>query len=326
MLCLYGSIPSPINGKVYKIPIELWVPHEYPIASPYVYVVPTEKMVLQPGNHVDNNGKCYLPYLANWGNNQEDEYGQSTIVKLCECLSKIFSNEPPVFAKPKIKTPTFQNLQVQSSNSHQTIQSQSPAPALPPKLKDNESRGNTDVSITPMSPPPLPPLPEELRSRAIASPTLNRMDVTAQQRSINQINEIDTTPRYKPFEQPNIMDNDSSTNGGGDQDNNNERLQVLSQLEHLLNQINQFEITQDLNKFNSNIEKIKYSISKFDKIFQYEYHNLDQTNQQLRENEEILKNSIANAENVIQNANSYDQINVDEVICAETVVFNQWVF
>lgn len=304
LLCLYGSIPSAINGKVYKIPIELWVPHEYPIVAPFVYVVPTEKMVLQPGNHVDNSGRCYLPYLANWGQNPEDNYAQSNIVKLCEALSKIFSNEPPVFAKPITKT-TSPPSQISQPSS----QTQSPAPALPPKPRDNDSG-----IVTPTSPPPLPPLPEELRSRTIGSPTLQRFDHLAQQRSIDQA-------RFLSAEQPNIMDIDpGDRNGHGE---NTERLQVLSQLDQLLQQVNQFEVTEDLNKMNSNISKIKYSIGKFDKIFQYEFHNLEKTNHQLEENKQILESSIVNAQQTIEVANSHGDVNVDEVICAETVVFNQ---
>ncbi len=303
LLCLYGSLPSPIGGRVYKIPIELWIPHEYPIAAPFVYVVPTEKMTLQPGNHVDNSGRCYSPYLANWGQNQDGN--QSHIIKVCEELSRIFSNEPPVFAKPTTKTQTppiiQQNLQPKSS----------PAPALPPKVAPNLHQSG---SATPLSPPPLPPLPEELRSKTIASPTLNRMDHLAiQQRPAQQI------PQRQMFEQPNIMDNDSSFTNN----DNTERVQLLSQLENLLQHINQFEIGEDIHKMNSNINKIKYSIGKFDKIFQYEFHNLEKTSQQLKENEQILKNSIMNADSTIQNANSHGEINVDEIICGETVVFNQ---
>lgn len=297
LLCLYGSLPSPIGGRIYKIPIELWIPHEYPIRAPFVYVVPTEKMMLQPGNHVDNSGRCYSPYLANWGQNPEDNNGQSNIVKLCETLAKIFSNEPPVFAKPinKTQTPTLQRV------------SQSPAPALPPKLKENGSS-----STTPLSPPPLPPLPEELRSKNIASPTLSRMDRLVQQRPIDQVSN-------RVFEQPNIMDTDSGVQNG----DNTERIQILEQLESLLQQINQFEVGEDLHKLNSNINKIKYSMGKFDKIFQYEFHNLEKTTQQLEGNTQILQSSITNAQNTIEVASSYGEINVDEIICGETVVFNQ---
>ncbi|ODV74722.1 ubiquitin-binding ESCRT-I subunit protein STP22, partial [Cyberlindnera jadinii NRRL Y-1542] len=95
LLDIYGALPSRINGEVYRIPVEVWIPHEYPLASPIAYVTPTEKMVLQPGNHVDTNGKCYLEYTANWSAER-----RSNVAGLCDDLCLVFAKEPPVFAKP----------------------------------------------------------------------------------------------------------------------------------------------------------------------------------------------------------------------------------
>ncbi|CCH43425.1 hypothetical protein BN7_2973 [Wickerhamomyces ciferrii] len=326
LLCLYGSIPSPIGGKIYKIPIELWVPHEYPLMAPFVYVVPTEKMILQPGNHVDNSGRCYLPYLANWGsNNNEDNNGQSTIVKLCEHLSKIFGLEPPVFAKPisKPTTPII-SQRIPSNQQQQQQQQPSPHPTLPPKIKESDNVTSTASSAS-ASPPPLPPLPNELRSKVIQSPTLNKRDhLFNQPVSIDQqISSQNNKSSSNTFEQPNIMDTDNTddSNGGVDP----ERQQILGHLNSLLQQINHFEILEDSNRISSNVLNIKNTIEKFDKIFQYEYKNLDSTEKQIKENELILHSSIDEAQKVINESNGYGDLNIDEIICGETMVFNQYV-
>ena len=36
----------------------------------YFQVVPTAKMVVTPGKHVDVNGRIYHPYLAYWKHNE----------------------------------------------------------------------------------------------------------------------------------------------------------------------------------------------------------------------------------------------------------------
>lgn len=95
LLYIFGSIPAIIKGKTYRIPVEMWVPPDYPIEPPEIYVTPTEKMTLQPGNHVDNNGRCYSFLLHEW----KDKGHSANIIRVTDELSKVFSSEPPVFAK-----------------------------------------------------------------------------------------------------------------------------------------------------------------------------------------------------------------------------------
>lgn len=63
---LSGTLPVAFRGATYRFPISVWVPHSYPRAAPLVYVTPTEKMIVRPGQHVDPQGQVYHPYLAAW--------------------------------------------------------------------------------------------------------------------------------------------------------------------------------------------------------------------------------------------------------------------
>ena len=63
---LSGTLPITFRGATYRFPISVWVPHAYPRAAPLVYVTPTEKMFVRPGQHVDPQGQVYHPYLAAW--------------------------------------------------------------------------------------------------------------------------------------------------------------------------------------------------------------------------------------------------------------------
>lgn len=134
LLCIYGSLPAMIQQHRYNIPVEIWLPLQFPLAPPMAYVVPTSKMLLNPGNYVDANGRCYLPYLAHW--NQQT----SSLPQLLAELSHVFALEPPVYAKPP------------PSASHAS----SPQPALPPKQGPPPP---THVQ----SPPPIPPIPQTIR-------------------------------------------------------------------------------------------------------------------------------------------------------------------
>lgn len=66
LLHLAGTIPVVFRGTTYRFPISLWVPHAYPREAPFVYVTPTETMVVRPGQHVDPQGQVYHPYLVGW--------------------------------------------------------------------------------------------------------------------------------------------------------------------------------------------------------------------------------------------------------------------
>lgn len=65
---LSGTLPVAFRGATYRFPISVWMPHSYPRAAPLVYVTPTEKMIVRPGQHVDPQGQVYHPYLAAWPN------------------------------------------------------------------------------------------------------------------------------------------------------------------------------------------------------------------------------------------------------------------
>ena len=65
---LSGTLPVAFRGATYRFPVSVWVPHSYPRAPPLVYVTPTEKMLVRPGQHVDPQGQVYHPYLAAWPN------------------------------------------------------------------------------------------------------------------------------------------------------------------------------------------------------------------------------------------------------------------
>ncbi|KAJ2000531.1 suppressor protein stp22 of temperature-sensitive alpha-factor receptor and arginine permease [Coemansia thaxteri] len=62
------------------------------------YVTPTRTMVVKVSKHVDERGRVYHPYLADWSDT-------STLGDLFRNLIAIFSVEPPVYSRPPGHTP-----------------------------------------------------------------------------------------------------------------------------------------------------------------------------------------------------------------------------
>ena len=89
LLNLSGPLPTAIDGHVYGIPIEIWIPKQYPSLPPIVYVRPTSEMLIAPGQFVDTNGRCHFDWTP-----------QADLLGVLSMLQERFSFEPPVYAKP----------------------------------------------------------------------------------------------------------------------------------------------------------------------------------------------------------------------------------
>jgi hypothetical protein len=66
LLLLSGTLPVTFRNAVYRFPISVWIPQSYPREAPMVFVIPTQDMVVRPGQHVSGEGRVYHHYLAHW--------------------------------------------------------------------------------------------------------------------------------------------------------------------------------------------------------------------------------------------------------------------
>jgi len=99
LINIYGTIPVPYKGQNYNIPISLWLLDTHPYHAPICYVKPTADMQIKVSKHVDNSGKIYLPYLHDWSHPNSDLLG---LIQICIVT---FSEQPPVYSKPKDAAP-----------------------------------------------------------------------------------------------------------------------------------------------------------------------------------------------------------------------------
>ncbi|ODV63929.1 ubiquitin-binding ESCRT-I subunit protein STP22 [Ascoidea rubescens DSM 1968] len=270
LLNLHGTVPSFFNAVSYKIPVEIWLPTDYPLSPPTVYVVPSSDMIIQPSNYIDNNGKFYNPYLSNWSSNSQTHTQNSSLLQLCNILSTCFSKQPPLYSKPKsLNTP---------NNHYQNHTSPPATPVKPPRPTSIPSLTSL-VSSNLNSPPP--PLPRKPTSNPALPPKPSSIHLNAQKQKI--LKNIQTS---------------------------------------LVNLIK-----SDFDPFvtiaDSQLLKLKNAISQLENLYKYENDSLVYYKESISTNEKILNEKTLEAQNVINTADTLPDPNVEEIICAETVLFNQ---
>ncbi|KAF4436344.1 hypothetical protein FACUT_6508 [Fusarium acutatum] len=148
LLHLSGTLPVNFRGTTYRFPISIWVPHAYPREPPMIYVVPTETMMIRPGQHIDPQGLVYHPYLVGWA----EFWDKSNLRDFLNILTDIFAKEPPVVARqPQARPPPAQ-----------ANPTPPPVPPLPPGMGSTSRPATQDPhpSEQPRPPPPPPKGPQ----------------------------------------------------------------------------------------------------------------------------------------------------------------------
>lgn len=68
LVCIHGTLPIMYAAARYNVPINLWIPLDFPRSPPTVYVVPTGDMLVRKGRGVELDGKLEEEggYLGGW--------------------------------------------------------------------------------------------------------------------------------------------------------------------------------------------------------------------------------------------------------------------
>ncbi|XP_056595990.1 ubiquitin-conjugating enzyme E2 variant 3 [Triplophysa dalaica] len=93
LLKVVGNIPVRYQGRLYNLPILLWLVDSFPFTPPICFLRPTSSMVIREGKHVDSKGRIHLPGLHNWDHPKSSLNGL-----LAEMIAK-FEEDPPLGAK-----------------------------------------------------------------------------------------------------------------------------------------------------------------------------------------------------------------------------------
>ncbi|CAG8707955.1 19074_t:CDS:2 [Dentiscutata erythropus] len=332
LLCLHGTIPITFKSTPYNIPIDIWIPTEYPMTAPIVLVVPTSNMLVRPSKIVDVSGRCQHTYLQHWGINPQEE---SNIVTLCTILQGVFSQNPPVCTKPTSQP--------------------SPAPQL---LHQPPTNGGQNTLKSPVlhayhpqspTPPPLPP-PPPYQSVATNKPA-------SRPRSRSQAAPVPPpNPRYMFPSQNHIYQQQPPS-----QQHSNSLPRFLSGedssqlVSSILDEPSPLFVPQpaplpttqnpELVKLQSAVyEKVKNTCNEYFEISTPEIHRImgfgeqlntskERINQErehlfnlenkIKEKTEILKNKVAEVDKLIEKVTNMPEVSVDDILCGTTIVYNQ---
>ncbi|GMK58814.1 hypothetical protein CspeluHIS016_0602560 [Cutaneotrichosporon spelunceum] len=156
LLLLHGTLPINYRGATYQIPINVWVPHEYPRRPPMAFVVPTAEMGVRKSREVDPGGRVREEVVEHWWTSWPTS--NRTVPALLTKLAEIFSAVPPVYAKPPERP---------SSQPRSPAQSPAPAQPTPPPrqytngevLPSYAHQSQASSSGQPSPPPTSPPVP-----------------------------------------------------------------------------------------------------------------------------------------------------------------------
>ncbi|KAL1914821.1 uncharacterized protein VTP21DRAFT_7913 [Calcarisporiella thermophila] len=319
LLCLHGTIPINFRSTGYNIPVYFWVPLQYPTTEPLAYVKPTAQMLIRPGRHVDVNGKCYHPYMAYWN---PDE---NSLVGLISHLQRVFSQEPPVYQKPVtyptppksismppseggFRDPSPAYLGTPSTSSRQTtthpplIVPERPAPYYNDNLSDL------------MTSPPPPALPSHngasartptVSDRSNSSPAISPKPLPP--RPLNH--SLTYLPASaSPLSPPSVGSEGMTALQQEVYEKLQGRLQEFNaQVSHDMEQL--LATNRLLNEGEARIEEEKRVMEDLDKKIEL--------------NMVILKRKCDEIQETIDKASQIPEMQVDELICGTTVVYNQ---
>ncbi|KAF8503348.1 UEV-domain-containing protein [Russula emetica] len=147
LLCIHGLLPIDYRQASYHIPIAIWITRQYPREPPLIFVVPTSDMLVKPSQHINVSGLCRIEYVLNW----EKKYEGCDLQSLVQAMNRYFSNEPPVYSKPKP-----QSGPPGSRPSQQDVPSRPPPPVPRPSLNPPPPTASPLASPSRPTPPPKP--------------------------------------------------------------------------------------------------------------------------------------------------------------------------
>jgi ESCRT-I complex subunit TSG101 len=183
-LCLSGTIPVSYRGSKYHIPIALYLTENHPYSPPYTYVTPTANMKIKVSEHVNDEGRIFLPYLNEWRFPAYDTTG------LLGVLTFAFQEKCPVFQVKNNSSstththPTSSNPPYPVGSNHRTPypvgQPTFPTPSNPPYPTPNSESGYRapyqPYTNVPTPPPAVPPPPQHSYASSIRASLITAIE------------------------------------------------------------------------------------------------------------------------------------------------------
>lgn len=99
--------------------------------------------------------------------------------------------------------------------------------------------------------------------------------------------------------------------------------ELTSQIQQRVSQVSETQILPFIARVDSKIGQMNNSVGQFEQILNYEKSLLNNYLQEIAYNDQLLTAKIEEINKVIVQADQFKEPELDEIICAETVVYNQ---
>ena len=249
-------------------------------------------------------------------------------------MSVAFGKEPPVYAKP----PNYQTPPPLPPHPHtptHDIQRDSVMNPLSAHNTGNSIRSGTfpppiNASLTgERVPPPRPALPPQLNHgqppQYVPSPILpHATPVPVPKATVNKpVDIMDLPDDNRSSPRGSISSLSSQVAAPPRPPPNPQKLEAIEKLKTAMVDITLRHEQTMINENDARLAQNSETLSWMENVVNTEVSELQRLIAASKENEDILKSKIEQAKTVINDANSRPDPNIDDVVCAENVVYNQ---
>jgi ESCRT-I complex subunit TSG101 len=290
---------------MYNIPVNIWIPHSYPHTPPFVFVTPTDSMVIKESKNVEIKGKVHLPYLHYWPSRPD----QSNLVELVRILCVVFGQHPPVYNKTSGKTPSPIKTPSSPLPSDTLLRTVAPAEDLSKRnlnlttpsstsisTSGSVSRHPTSSSLPPPSPPPMP------------------MEAT----SLGQTNLSPSRIPEQPYRSTPVSQRKAPSHPDESRSNHSLQSAVFEKIQQQLRMMEQSKTREmeTLLRINAQLRENSQKLTS-------DLKTLTEEGKKIDANIESVQRKIQDMKDLVNISESEQELDVDEILLTDNAIYRQ---
>ncbi|KIK59882.1 hypothetical protein GYMLUDRAFT_665120 [Collybiopsis luxurians FD-317 M1] len=329
LLCLHGLLPINFRNSTYHIPIDIWIPFNYPRSSPIVYVVPAQGMLIKNSRYVELSGKCdvsnYEGTKGSWlDRGEKTTTARTGLLGLIDALMNWFSRDPPVYSKAA-------QLSASSSPARSPLPTSIPhqvAQPPPPTYSPSPSRPSPipPAAWTPQ-PPPIPQVPSASPAQQPVPPPPPMSWTPGPPPPLRIQSAPPPPPPLPPIPAQNLLDSDEPASSSQiapapPRPPNPVLLSLHSSVHAKLTAALQ-SLQSSLHHSSEHFRKMQQDLLRGEPAIHDEMSRLEAVKAVSLNVGNRLRQSVDAAERNIQLLRDKGDVSVDELICGPTIVHNQ---
>ncbi|KAJ4484753.1 Vps23 core domain-containing protein [Lentinula edodes] len=350
LLCLHGLLPINYRDSTYHIPVDMWIPFNYPRGPPIVYVVPAQGMMVKNSKFVELSGRCdvanYEGTKGSWLDRGEKRTEtRPGLVGLIDALIAWFGKDPPVYSRaaqnpqpspapaPSSTRPPFPNHAGPRPSSSFSNHAGPPPPTYSPPPAPPRPAFIPSTNWTPQPPPilqtcsaaPIPPATAPWTPGHPPPPRIQSAPIQPPMQSMI----IQSPPPPPSIPPPDLLDSDDPNPGPEFRPSpapplppNPILLSLHSSVHAKLTSALQ-SLQTSLHHSSEHLRKMQDDLLRGEPAIKDEIARLEAVKAVSHNVSSRLRQTIEAAERNVQVLRDKGDVSVDELICGPTIVHNQ---